>query len=99
MHSGEMVAAVSVTIAALEASGDLAGDQFAGTRQALLDSALAVDSARGELDAGRGNVWTLANAVRMMHTALLDVRKGVGRDGDPVDSLIESIIGSGPVRD
>ena len=97
--AGPMVASVEVTVAALVQSGDLAGDQFAGTRQALVEAALAVDTARTQLESGKGNVWTYVNAARMMHAALLDVRKGVGRDGDPVDDLIASIVSTPTVRD
>jgi hypothetical protein len=88
--------AVCQTIAALEVKGDLVGDQFAAQRQALIEAATAVDTARSELDAGRGNTWTYANCVGLLSKQLEALVKGTSKVGDDVDATLAAILGSGP---
>jgi hypothetical protein len=90
---GASYEAVCTTVAAMVAKGDLTGDEFAAQRQALMEAATAVDTARALLDDGEGNVWTYANCVNLLSRQLEALVKGTARVGDDVDAQIAAILG------
>jgi hypothetical protein len=95
---GASYEAVCTTLAAMMAKGDLTGDEHAARRQALMEAGTAVDTARAELDAGRGNVWTYSNVVALLSKQLEALLKGTSKAGESVDDTLAAILGTGATR-
>jgi hypothetical protein len=87
--------AVTTSLAAWIADGDLADDSYAAVRGVLLDAAIAVDTCRAEVEAGEASGYQFARTVALLQAALDNARRGTAGVGDDVDDFIASL-GSGP---